>query len=241
MLTATRGALVAGLAGSAIVPLTLFRQSSLRSYALAGVLADCWPAGRGAGRAPVQLGPNGIDCERGYGRSRYEDFAGRMRLWSFGLQAFPQRPLLGAGAGAYGAAVEPYFQQRRPTRQSPQLRGRVARRTRDCRPGPLCWHFRRLRMDHLSFTTTLRDTLGCAPSHVAGRWNERQPGGPENHVGVVRIGLGTKWPGENGHGACCDNRGNTGAEATQQARCNTGRMQPELHHRLQESRSILVS
>ena len=48
-------------------------------------------------------------------------------------------------------------------------------------------------MDHLSFTITLRGALGCASTHLAGRWNERQPGDPEIHVGVVRIGLGTKW------------------------------------------------
>jgi O-antigen ligase len=35
--------------------------------------------------------------------------SGRAELWNAGLQAFPQRPLLGAGAGAYGAAVDPYF------------------------------------------------------------------------------------------------------------------------------------
>jgi O-antigen ligase len=110
LLTATRGALMAGLAGAAIVPLTLLRQSSLRSYAITSVLLIV------GSLAAVQVVPR-YNWER-MGSTVSEvtgegdvtgTMTGRMRLWSFGLQAFPQRPLLGAGAGAYGAAVEPYF------------------------------------------------------------------------------------------------------------------------------------
>jgi O-antigen ligase len=35
--------------------------------------------------------------------------AGRTLIWKAGLQAFPEHPILGAGAGAYEAAVEPYL------------------------------------------------------------------------------------------------------------------------------------
>lgn len=35
--------------------------------------------------------------------------SGRSAIWKAGLQAFPQRPLLGAGAGAYVEAVDPYL------------------------------------------------------------------------------------------------------------------------------------
>jgi O-antigen ligase len=105
LLTATRGALVAGLAASAIVPLTLFRQS-MRSYALTGVLLIV------GALAAVQLVPSS-NWERM--RSTAGEIteggtlSGRTVFWRAGLQAFPERPLLGAGAGAYGAAIDPYF------------------------------------------------------------------------------------------------------------------------------------
>jgi O-antigen ligase len=106
LLTATRGALVAGIAASAIVPLTLFRRRSLRSYALAGVLLIVVTL------FAVQFVPN-YSWER-MGSTVREisgsgTMSGRTVVWSAGLQAFPQRPLLGAGAGAYGAAIDPYF------------------------------------------------------------------------------------------------------------------------------------
>ena len=110
LLTATRGALVAGLAAAAIVPLTLFRQSSLRPYALTGVLlivgllaAVLFVPRYNWERMGSTVGElSGEGDETG-------TMLGRMRLWSYGLQAFPQRPLLGAGAGAYGAAVDSYL------------------------------------------------------------------------------------------------------------------------------------
>ena len=101
LLTATRGALMAGLAGAAIVPITLSRQLSLRSYAITGVLLIV------GALAAVKIVPT-YNWER-MGSTVSEvtgegdvtgTMLGRMRLWSFGLQAFPQRPLLGAGAGA---------------------------------------------------------------------------------------------------------------------------------------------
>jgi len=107
MLTATRGALLAGIVGAAIVPITLLRQSSLRSYALLGVLLIVAPL------AAVQVVPT-YNWER-MGSTVSEvsgdgdvtgTMLGRMRLWGFGLQAFPQRPLLGFGVGAYGVAVD---------------------------------------------------------------------------------------------------------------------------------------
>jgi O-antigen ligase len=107
MLTATRGALVAGLAGAAIIPITLLRQSSLRSYAFAGVLLIVGPL------AALQVVPT-YNWER-MGSTVGEvsgdgdpsgTMLGRMRLWGYGLQSFPQRPLLGFGAGAYGVAVD---------------------------------------------------------------------------------------------------------------------------------------
>jgi O-antigen ligase len=105
MLTATRGALVAGLAALAIVPITLFRQS-LRSYALAGVLLIL------SALSALQFVPQ-YNWERmGSTVSQIMDrgnMSGRTELWNASLQAFPQRPLVGAGAGAYVAAITPYF------------------------------------------------------------------------------------------------------------------------------------
>jgi O-antigen ligase len=101
LLTATRGALVAGIAASAIVPLTLPRQS-LRSYALVGVLLILVTL------AAVQLVPQSnwkrvlsTSSEIAEGGS----LSGRAQLWNAGLQAFPQRPLLGAGLNAYAEAL----------------------------------------------------------------------------------------------------------------------------------------
>jgi O-antigen ligase len=105
MMTATRGALVAGLAAVAIVPLTLFRQS-LRSYALAGVLLIL------GALAALQFVPR-YNWERmGSTVSQIMDrgsMSGRTEIWNAGWQAFPERPLVGAGAGAFVTAIRPYF------------------------------------------------------------------------------------------------------------------------------------
>ena len=62
LLTATRGAFVAGLAAYAIVPLTLPRQS-LRSYALAGVLLILGTVSAALVVPRVQLGANSVDFD----------------------------------------------------------------------------------------------------------------------------------------------------------------------------------
>jgi O-antigen ligase len=107
LLTATRGAIVAGVATLAIVPLTLPRQS-WRSYAVAGVLLILGTL------AAAQLVPQS-NLKRVLSTSdeiQGGSMSGRREIWNAGLQAFPQRPLLGAGAGAYGAAVDPYFRNK---------------------------------------------------------------------------------------------------------------------------------
>jgi O-antigen ligase len=105
LLTATRGAFVAALAALSIIPLTLPRQS-LRSYALAGVLLVL-------GALSATLVVPQYNWERilstGSEITERGSMSGRREIWNAGLQAFPTRPLLGAGAGAYGAAVDPYI------------------------------------------------------------------------------------------------------------------------------------
>ena len=110
LLTGTRGAMIAGLAASVIVPLTLFRQS-LRSYALGGVVLMVGTL------AAVQFVPT-YNWER-MGSTVSEvtgggTMTGRTILWTAGLQAFQERPLQGAGAGAMGAAIDPYLPNNGP-------------------------------------------------------------------------------------------------------------------------------
>jgi O-antigen ligase len=102
LLTGTRGAIVAGAVGLAIVPLTL-PQRSLRSFLLiTGLLVAV------AGAAAV------VVPERTWSRVltiRSEileggSMSGRAAIWEAGLTAFPLRPVLGAGVGAYGATLQ---------------------------------------------------------------------------------------------------------------------------------------
>src|SRR5262245_21501860 len=105
MLTATRGALVAGIAALAIIPLTLRRQS-LRSYGLAGVLLIL------GALSALQFVPQ-YNWERmGSTVGQITDggnMSGRTNIWIASWQAFTERPIVGAGAGMYGAAVRPYI------------------------------------------------------------------------------------------------------------------------------------
>ncbi len=109
LLTATRGAFVAGVAACAIVPLTLPRQS-LRSYALVGAMLIL-------GTVSVALVVPRANWDRILGMTSEitegGSMSGRTAIWNAGLQAFPQRPLLGAGLGAFGAAIEPYLRKKR--------------------------------------------------------------------------------------------------------------------------------
>jgi O-antigen ligase len=49
-----------------------------------------------------RIGSIGSDIEAGY-------FGGRVRLWRAGLEVAQEHPLVGVGAGAFGAAIEPLF------------------------------------------------------------------------------------------------------------------------------------
>jgi O-antigen ligase len=111
LLTGTRGAFVAGLAALAIVPITLPRKS-LRFYVLAGAAVT-------AGVVAMAVFVPAASWER-IGSTSTElseggHMSGRVDIWNAGLQAFPQRPLFGAGAGAYGTAVDPYLRNYRGT------------------------------------------------------------------------------------------------------------------------------
>jgi len=101
VLTATRGAFLSGLVAMSIVPLSLARQSFqtvLRTTALVilmiGALAFAVPEAswQRLSTIPGEVAGGG-------------SMSTRRDIWTAGLRAFPQHPVVGVGAGAYGAAV----------------------------------------------------------------------------------------------------------------------------------------
>jgi O-antigen ligase len=110
LLTATRGAFLAGLVAYTVVPLTLPRLS-LRSYALSGVMLILVTLS-------LALVVPAANWERMLGITNAVaegNMSGRTSIWNAALQAFPQRPLLGAGLGAFAPAVGPYLQNSHTT------------------------------------------------------------------------------------------------------------------------------
>ena len=106
LLTASRGAFLAALVALAIIPWTLGR---LRLRTKVALYVFC----AGTLFAASQFVPESSwerietirsDMDAGY-------FGGRGAIWKAGLEVAEEHPLVGVGAGAYGAAVEPtlYF------------------------------------------------------------------------------------------------------------------------------------
>jgi O-antigen ligase len=109
ILTATRGAFVACFVALLIIPLTL--RKSVRSYALAGAILIA------AAISAVLVAPSANWARiEGTGTELVEggSMSGRTDIWDASLRAFPQRPLLGAGLGAHGVAIEPFTHKRMP-------------------------------------------------------------------------------------------------------------------------------
>ena len=104
LLTSTRGAFVAGLAALAIVPLTLYRQSWQSRVIAGGLLLAAILS------AVILVPQDNWDRVLSTGTELKEGtLSGRRELWNAGWQAFPQRPLVGAGPGAFGQATEPFL------------------------------------------------------------------------------------------------------------------------------------
>jgi O-antigen ligase len=103
LLTGTRGAFLTSLVALTIVPLAL-RRLPLRLYVVAGGLMLAIAA------TVVTIVPQSSWDRVLSIKSELLDsgnMTGRSDIWQAGLQLFPEKPLLGVGAGAYGPAVEP--------------------------------------------------------------------------------------------------------------------------------------
>jgi O-antigen ligase len=102
LLTASRGAALAALVALLIVPWTLGRlrfRAKAALYALA--VASVAFATRFVPEASLErIGSTRADIEAGH-------FGGRAVIWQSGLEVVREHPLVGVGAGAFGAAVAP--------------------------------------------------------------------------------------------------------------------------------------
>jgi O-antigen ligase len=103
LLTGTRGAFLAGLVGFSLIPITL-RRLTLRTYALAGTLLLV-----GAGSLTLVPQSNWDRMATIPREIVGGGMTGRSAIWRAGLQAFHDHEILGAGAGAYGEAAQPYY------------------------------------------------------------------------------------------------------------------------------------
>ena len=105
VLTGSRGAFLAGLVAVVIIPWTLGRlrlrtKAALYAFAIGSlVLMSIFVPETSWER----IRSTGADIETGY-------FGGRGKIWRAGLEVVWEHPLVGVGAGAFGAAVEPALQ-----------------------------------------------------------------------------------------------------------------------------------
>jgi O-antigen ligase len=113
LLTASRGAALAGLVGLAIIPWTLGRMRPLTKVALSAlVLASLAVGSRFVPKDSLKrIESTRSDIAAGY-------FGGRVYIWSAGLEAVRERPVSGAGAGAFGAAVAPVLHREMASHQT---------------------------------------------------------------------------------------------------------------------------
>jgi O-antigen ligase len=100
LLTAGRGAFIAGIATLSIVPLTLRRKSFPLLPAIALMCATAVAIGL---VVPQQSWDRLFTIKQEIGGGTMN---GRVPIWNVGWQLFQQRPFLGVGAGAFPAAFE---------------------------------------------------------------------------------------------------------------------------------------
>jgi O-antigen ligase len=100
LLTASRGAFLAGVVAMSVVPLTISRRS-LRAWGVA-VLMLLLGAGIGAVIVPQNLWDRILTASAEVDAGT---FGGRGVIWAAGFEAFQNRPLLGYGSGAFEPAL----------------------------------------------------------------------------------------------------------------------------------------
>jgi O-antigen ligase len=104
LLTASRGAFIAALAALSIIPLTLRWRSFSSMVRTAGILVAA------VALAAVIVPASSWDRISSLPREALGGtVGGRLGIWRAGLEAFQQRPMLGAGAGAFDVAIEPFL------------------------------------------------------------------------------------------------------------------------------------
>jgi O-antigen ligase len=107
LLTGTRTAFIAGIVALSIVPLTLPRPR-IRALCLAAVLMTAV-----ALTTAVVVPPATWDRMLTIGKEiRGGTMTGRTEIWKAGMSVIPESPILGVGAGAFPAAVEPLLHKR---------------------------------------------------------------------------------------------------------------------------------
>jgi O-antigen ligase len=104
LVTASRGGVVVGMIALSIVPLTMARRSLRTAVVMALLL--CSTVIGAALFVPETSWKRVTTTQR-----ELEDgtLSGRLTIWNAGASAFSERMLVGAGAGAFDRAVEPYI------------------------------------------------------------------------------------------------------------------------------------
>jgi O-antigen ligase len=115
MLTATRGAFLAGVVALSIIPLTLPRLSRRSAVLVTSVLIV---AAAAAAETVPQVSWTRIFTIR-QEMSAEGNVGGRVLIWAAGWRVFQDRPILGVGAGAFGEAVYPLLYERAGAHNTP--------------------------------------------------------------------------------------------------------------------------
>ena len=106
LLTAGRGALIGGLLASSIVPLNMKRSSALTAVKIVFMLCV-------AATAAAFVVPEGSWRRLATAKQEIatKSIGGRTDIWAVAWRVFPERPVLGSGAGTFPDAVEPVYQR----------------------------------------------------------------------------------------------------------------------------------
>ena len=113
LLTASRGAFIPSLATFLIIPWTLSRHSWISRLAICGLLVM-------SGYFVLRFVPDYSWARLATASEEIQsgDLNERREIWAAGLQAFGQHPVVGVGAGAFDAAVQPTLIISRPPHQT---------------------------------------------------------------------------------------------------------------------------